>query len=75
MNTYIKELAEGIHVPCEFEIPNEPPEWLDKDKYEKGREFFKQNPLSVLMSNFRNLVIGLSVSKLWYVTILKLVSI
>ena len=67
MNAYIKELAEGIDVPCQFEAPRQPPEWLDKDKYEKGKDFFKKNPLSVLLSNFRNLVIGLSVTKLWLV--------
>lgn len=67
MNAHIRELAEGIDVPCQFEAPRQPPEWLDKDKYEKGREFFKKNPLSVMLSNFRNLVIGLSVTKLWFV--------
>ena len=65
MNTYIKEFVKGIDVPCHFEVPSEPPEWLDKDKYEKGKEFFKKNPLSVFLSIIRNLVVGLSVQKLW----------
>ena len=65
MDSYIRELARGIDVPCELKVPAEPPPWLDKEKYERGREFFRQNPLSVFMSNFRNLVVGLSVQNLW----------
>ena len=66
MDSYIHNLAKGIDIPCDLRVPKSPPEWLDKDKYERGRQFFRQNPLSVLMSNFRNLIIGLSVSNLWY---------
>ena len=65
MNTYINELAEGIDEPCDLCVPEQPPPWLDKAKFERGRIFFKENTISVLISNFRNLVVGLSVANLW----------
>ena len=68
---YLDTLAEGIDVPCDLQMPKEPPEWLDKQKFERGRECFKQYPFSVLMSNFRNLVIGLSVPNLWWVIVVQ----
>lgn len=64
---YIDQLAEGIDVPCNLSVPAKPPDWLDKDKYNRGRQFFIDFPMSVLMSNFRNLVIGLSIPNLWCV--------
>ena len=70
MSELLKELAEGIDIPCQLKIPEKPPEWLDKAKFERGREFFIRNPLSVLMSNFRNLVLGLSVVNLCDVLVL-----
>ena len=66
MTAYLNELSDGIHVPCDLKIPSNPPEWLDKDKFYRGRRFFVENPLSVMLSNFRNLVIGLSIPNLWY---------
>ena len=36
-----------------------------KARFYRGQEFFRLNPISVLASNYRNLVIGLSVSNLW----------
>ena len=29
----LKDLAEGIDIPCELRIPAEPPPWLDKGPY------------------------------------------
>ena len=66
MASNLEELACGMHEQCDLKVPSEPPEWLDKDKYLRGRKFFMENALSVFMSNFRNLVIGLSVPNLWY---------
>ena len=66
MASNLEELACGMHEQCDLKVPSEPPEWLDKDKYLRGRKFFMENALSVYMSNFRNLVIGLSVPNLWY---------
>lgn len=66
----IEDLAEGIEIPCELKVPKSPPIWLDKEKYERGRDFFKQNPFSVLVSNYCNLVVGLSVSNLCDVLVL-----
>ena len=61
----LDELAEGIDIPCELKVPNDPPKWLDKEKFKRGREFFEKNQLSVFVSNYRNLVLGLSISNLW----------
>ena len=61
----LDELAEGIDIPCKLKVPSNPPIWLDKEKFKRGREFFEKNPLSVLVSNYRNLVLGLSISNLW----------
>ena len=61
----LEELAEGMEIPCELKVPSQPPEWLDKDKYNRGRAFFENNTLSILVSNYRNLVMGLSISNLW----------
>ena len=61
----LEELAEGMDIPCQLKVPSQPPEWLDKDKYYRGRIFFNDNTLSVMVSNFRNLVMGLSISNLW----------
>lgn len=58
------EFSEGIDVPCTLKMPNEPPEWLDKQMYDEGRKFFLANSVSVLVCNFRNLVIGLCVPNL-----------
>ena len=65
MTALLNELAKGINVPCDLKVPDNPPEWLDKEKFHRGRKFFRENALSVLMSNFRNLVIGLSIPNLW----------
>ena len=61
----LEELAEGMEIPCGLKVPSQPPEWLDKDKYYRGRAFFENNTLSVFVSNYRNLVMGLSISNLW----------
>ena len=64
-NSQLNRLAEGMDIPCQLKVPTEPPKWLDRDKYMRGRRFFENNTLSVLVSNYRNLVMGLSMSNLW----------
>ena len=71
-HTTLRDLAEGIDIPCELRIPSAPPPWLDEARFHRGQEFFRLNPVSVLASNYRNLVIGLSVPNLWYVMLIKI---
>ncbi len=62
----LRKLTEGVDLPCHFMAPGKSePDWLDKQKFREGQQFFRDNPLSVLMSCFRNLVIGLCVPNLW----------
>ena len=65
MVSELSELAKGMEVPCKLKVPSQPPKWLDKDKYNRGRAFFEKNTLSVHVSCYSNLVMGLSISNLW----------
>ena len=75
MTTNLNELSDGIHVPCVLKVPSNPPKWLDKDKFIRGRRFFMENTLSVISSNLHNLIIGMSVPNLWYLLYKTLCSI
>ena len=60
-----QRLLRGIHVDCDLRCPEEPPEWLDKELFKRGQKFFFDNMFGVLISNYRNLVLGLCIPNLW----------
>lgn len=57
------ELLEGSEVECNAGAADRP-EFLDEAKFEAGIAFFFQNMFGILISNFRNLVVGLCVPNL-----------
>ena len=62
----LQELMEGIDVDCDLgSTPKSKPPWLDEALFERGQAFYKANAVGILASNFRNLVIGLSIPNLW----------
>ena len=57
---------DGIEVDCDLgSTPKTRPAWLDEAKFERGQRFYRDNAIGILASNFRNLVIGLSIPNLW----------
>ena len=59
------DFMEGMHIPCDLQVPEKPPDWLDKEKYMLGRKVYFDYRMGVMISNYRNLIIGLSMPNLW----------
>ena len=59
------DFMEGMHILCDLQVPEKPPDWLDKDKYMLGRKVYFDYRMGVMISNYRNLIIGLSMPNLW----------
>ena len=54
----------GMDQECELMVPKEPPKWLDKEKYLIGQKLYDNYSFAIMISNFRSLIIGLSVNNL-----------
>ena len=54
------QLLLGLEIPCEFEFPASPPEWLDKDLFDVGIQFYHRNMVGILASNGEALIMGLA---------------
>lgn len=62
----LEDFMQGMDEECDLKVPEKPPDWLDKDKYMLGRQVYFDYRAGVMISNFRNLIIGLSMPNLWY---------
>ena len=62
-----QQLMKGMDVETDFTSEKSEPKWLDEEKYRAGRNMFMSFPMGILTSNFRSLVLGLSVPSLWWV--------
>lgn len=54
------QLLLGLEIPCEFEFPASPPDWLDKDLFDVGIQFYHRNMVGILASNGEALIMGLA---------------
>ena len=61
----LREIADGMEEPCPLQVPPDPPPWLDVELYEVGRQFALNNMISIMMGNFRSLIIGMNIPNLW----------
>ncbi len=61
----LEEILEGIDIPCNLQVPEEPPVWLDKEAFYRGQQYFRDNRVSVILGCLRNLVAGLFIQNLW----------
>ena len=50
INKDLIQMADGIDIPCDLEVPKDPPPWLNKDLFHLGQNFFWNNPYPVLVS-------------------------
>ena len=64
INEDLLQMAEGIDIPCNLELPKHPPPWLDTHLYHEGQIFFWANPLPVMLCSLRSLLIGMSLPNL-----------
>ena len=64
INSDLLEMADGIDIPCDLQVPLSPPPWLDKDLFGLGQKFFWNNPYTVLICSMRSLLIGMSLPNL-----------
>lgn len=60
-----QEIVEGIDIPCNLQVPEQPPDWLDKEAFCRGQQYFRENRVSVILGCLRNLVAGLLIQNLW----------
>jgi len=70
MSVALQEIADGMDEECELRVPAEPPPWLDVELFHTGRQFAINNLISILMSNFRSLMVGMNIPNLWEVLVL-----
>lgn len=66
----LQKLLNTFNEPCELEVPNCPPEWLDKQLFLEGRDFFWKNYFTVVFSSVLNLLIGISLPNLCHPLVL-----
>ena len=64
INSDLLEMADGIDIPCDLQVPLSPPPWLDRDLFCLGQKFFWNNPYTVLICSMRSLLIGMSLPNL-----------
>ena len=64
LNSDLLQMADGIDIPCDLEVPKNPPPWLDKELFNLGQRFFWNNPYPVLVCSMRSLLIGMSLPNL-----------
>lgn len=64
LNVDLVQMAGGIDIPCDLEVPKHPPQWLNKELYHQGQNFFWANPYPVLTCSMRSLLIGMSIPNL-----------
>ena len=60
-----KQMMEGIDIPSNLQVPDQPPVWLDKEAFFRGQTYFRENRISVILGCLRNLVSGLLIQNLW----------
>ena len=58
-------LLAKINDKCELDLPSNPPQWLDKDLFADGAQFFHDYFLIVVLSSIHNFLIGISIPNLW----------
>ena len=64
INVDLMQMADGMDIECDLEVPKDPPPWLNKELYHQGQKFFWNNPYPVLVCSMRSLLIGMSIPNL-----------
>lgn len=58
-------LAKTVNVPCEFQAPKEPPEWLNKGLFDAGRKCYDDYSFAFLLSTFMVACANLALPNIW----------
>lgn len=62
--TRFLELLEGLDAPGDSGYPSDPPEWLDRDLFDRGRAFYKRYLFCVFLSDLVALLAMFSVTRI-----------